>query len=50
MQGEALQERVHDAVTVIFSEMRKEQKPFDPEMYINFIVCHILNGLLFGGK
>ena len=50
MQGEALEGRVHDAVSVIFEEMKKETKPFDPELYIDFIVCNILSGLCFGGK
>ena len=50
MQGEALEERVHNAVKVMMEEMKKEQAPFDPAMYITFIVGNILTGLCFGGK
>ena len=50
MQGEALEERVHNAVSVMFEEMVKEKKPFDPRMYVNFIVGNILGGLCFAGK
>ena len=50
MQGEALEERIHDAVSVVFEEMKKEKTSFDPTMYINFIVGNILTGLCFGGK
>ena len=50
MQGDALEERVHTAVKVIFDEMKQETKPFDPVNYINFIMGNILTGMCFGGS
>ena len=50
MIGEALEERVHDAVSTAIIELKKETGPFDPEDYVNFIVGNILTGLCFGGK
>lgn len=50
MMGEALEERVHDAVFTAIEELKKETGPFDPEDYVNFIVGNILTGLCFGGK
>ena len=48
MQGNALEERVHKAVTCIFEEMRKVTEPFDPAKYINFIVGNIVVGMCYG--
>lgn len=50
MMGEALEERVHDAVSTAILEMKKETGPFNPEVYIDFIVANMLTGLCFGGK
>ena len=50
MMGEALENRVHDAVSTAFVEMKKEAAPFDPKCYINFIVGNFLTGLCFGGQ
>ena len=50
MMGEALDDRVHDAVSTAIVELKKETGPFDPAGYINFIVGNILTGLCFGGK
>ena len=50
MQGQALEDRVHDALATVHDEMKKEQKPFDPGNYMDFIVGNILIGLCFGGK
>lgn len=50
MLGQALEERVHDAVEVVFEELIKQKEPFDPVDYINSIVGNILIGLCFGGK
>ena len=50
MQGQALEERVHSAVSVVFEEMKKEEEPYDPEIYVNCIVCNIIIGICFGGR
>ena len=50
MMGQALEERVHDAVSTAIEELKKETKPFDPENAVNFIVTNILTGLCFSGK
>ena len=50
MMGEALEDRVHNAVSTAIVELKREKGPFDPECYINFIVGNILTGLCFGGK
>ena len=50
MMGDALEERVHDAVAVVFDELKKHKGSLDPENYVNFIVGNILTGLCFGGK
>ena len=49
MLGEALEERVHKALSRTFEEMKKEEEPFDPESYFNFLLANILFGLCFGG-
>ena len=46
---EALEEKVHKAVRVSFEEMKKQQNPFDPTKYIDFMMGNILFGLCFGG-
>ena len=48
MQGDALEERVHKAINIVFEEMKKEKEPFDPVVYVNFIVGNILMALCFG--
>lgn len=50
MQGNALDNGIHDAVTTAFEEMDKETGEFDPAEYIDFIVANILTGFCFGGK
>ena len=50
MMGEALEERVHDAVSVAIEELQKQKGPLDPKDHINFIVGNILTGLCFAGK
>ncbi|XP_045200320.2 steroid 17-alpha-hydroxylase/17,20 lyase-like [Mercenaria mercenaria] len=50
MQGDALQNRVHDAVETAFFEIDQLSGEFDPSEYITFIVGNILTGLCFGGK
>ncbi|XP_045201678.2 steroid 17-alpha-hydroxylase/17,20 lyase-like isoform X3 [Mercenaria mercenaria] len=50
MQGDALQNRVHDAVETAFVEIDHISRVFDPAEYINYIVGNILTGLCFGGK
>ena len=50
MMGDALEERVHDAVSVANEELKKQTGPFDPKLHINFIVGNILAGLCFAGK
>ena len=50
MQGQALEDRIHDALATVHDEMKKEAKPFDPGHYMDFIVGNILIGLCFGGK
>ncbi|XP_060558642.1 steroid 17-alpha-hydroxylase/17,20 lyase-like [Ruditapes philippinarum] len=50
MQGNALQDRVHEAVSTAIIELDKVRGEFDPEPYINFLVGNILTGLCFGGK
>ncbi|XP_053404194.1 steroid 17-alpha-hydroxylase/17,20 lyase-like isoform X2 [Mercenaria mercenaria] len=50
MQGDALQNRVHDAVETTLFEIDQLSGEFDPSEYINFIVGNILTGLCFGGK
>ena len=48
MQGDMLDERIHNAVRTIFEEIKKEAAPFDPVKYINFLVGNILLGLCYG--
>jgi hypothetical protein len=50
MQGGALEHRIFDAMKTVFVEIDKVTDQFDPEQYINFILCNILTGLCFGGK
>ena len=50
MVGEALENRVHGAVSTAIVELKKESAPFDPKCYVNFIVGNILTGLCFGGQ
>ena len=50
MMGQALEQRVHEAVSTVFEEIGKQTEPTDPENYVNFIVGNILCGLCFGGK
>ena len=48
MHDEALEKRIHQAITIVFDEMKKEKEPFDPVTYVNFIVGNILLGVCFG--
>ena len=50
MSGEALEERVHDALEVCIEELDKQKEPTDPESYISFLVVNILNSLCYGEK
>ena len=50
MMGQALEERVHDAMSAAIVELKKQTKPFDPENIVNFIVGNMLTGLCFGSK
>lgn len=50
MQGEALENRVSDAIHAGFEGIDKETGEFEPLVYINFISTNIAAGLCFGEK
>ena len=49
MKGNALEERIHNVLSVVFNEMEMETGPFEPDKYIKLIIGNILVGVCFGG-
>lgn len=50
LQGDALEEKVHSAMRIVWNEIRSQKEPTDPECYISFIVGYILMGVCFDIK
>ena len=49
MLGDVFEEKIHKAFGLVAEEFKCIRKPFNPEEYIDLMMCNILIAVLFGG-